>query len=649
MRCLVCGAPATHVCGRCLSADYCCAEHQAMDWLARHRSECCSAGVGVELAFAKRTCIAADKKWGEARSRLLVDPRFALRDYPYVRKLGKGAYGSASLRVAKGGGPGDVLAVKQIECPDSAYLRGVVLHEFDMRNLDHPNVVGMCLAGFSAEDRALAFGMDAAAETLTKLIVEGNAESPRGPFHPLEAQMISYQLARGVAYCTSKLVIHGDIKPDNVLAFGLREPALPGYARAGNFKQVALTDFGLAKAFYTGPLAEDTQYTDWYRPPELFAPPGMRVLSDRADVWATGCCIYEVASGRTPLFMRLERKTPMIDIITRVVGKPGKPVPWWDPHRATAEPPLFDQLITHALGRAHPQLPDLLRRMLAPVPEDRISIFDVLNHPYFSTAAKARVEALLPQPAATLPLEFLAEPVLRVSPASVLTVLREKAQIERDLEMASWQARRRTGTTLRWCTARLLAHVARGLGGLRMALAGYALLRAHYFRPSSVAAADESGLKAVAAACHVLACAYRHGSAWDPNGHSVSAMVDVNGEKLAKACRDVFVALDFNVAIPSAFDFIAEHAVAHGIASEIEHRAAAVFLCRQISVFLPPDAFGTGEEEALQCMSYAAGAPPASEKWRSETVAAVKQARALLPLGAPPDMARDAFEWLKTV
>lgn len=100
-----------------------------------------------------------------------------------------------------------------------------------------------------------------------------------------------YQLLQGIAYCHSHLVLHRDLKPQNLLL-----------DQEGHIK---IADFGLARAF-TVPFRAYTHevVTLWYRAPELLL--GSRFYSMAVDLWSLGCIFAEMVSilTVTPLYFR---------------------------------------------------------------------------------------------------------------------------------------------------------------------------------------------------------------------------------------------------------------------------------------------------------------------------------------------------------
>lgn len=216
--------------------------------------------------------------------------------YRLERLLGAGGMGivyrTRDLLHEQYGDPDPYIALKMLskefdESPDASAL---LYSEFALtRQLHHPNVL-----------RPYTFEVDAAHQrafitmelmrglTLDKLL----CERPLGlPWHELKA--IAVPLLDALAYAHNRGVLHGDMKPSNIM---LSEDG------------VRLFDFGLGLA-QEGPLKNLPNlnrkslnaWTPGYAAPELLegAP-----LSTGADVYGVACVLYELASGKHP-FRRL--------------------------------------------------------------------------------------------------------------------------------------------------------------------------------------------------------------------------------------------------------------------------------------------------------------------------------------------------------
>jgi len=96
-------------------------------------------------------------------------------------------------------------------------------------------------------------------------------------------------LAQGLYYLHANSIIYADLKPSNVLM--------------NEYNTLKLCDFGLSKKLndLSKPDTEDNKPksgTPYYMAPELFSDDG--VYSFYSDMWALGCVLFELASGKPP-------------------------------------------------------------------------------------------------------------------------------------------------------------------------------------------------------------------------------------------------------------------------------------------------------------------------------------------------------------
>jgi len=90
---------------------------------------------------------------------------------------------------------------------------------------------------------------------------------------------ISYQILNGIKFLHDNGIIHGDIKPSNIL-----------YSEEGVIK---ISDFGLC-SFETVKRKGDKYYTELYRYPELTKG---KELNFTSEFWALGSTLYEIYYG----------------------------------------------------------------------------------------------------------------------------------------------------------------------------------------------------------------------------------------------------------------------------------------------------------------------------------------------------------------
>lgn len=176
---------------------------------------------------------------------------------------------------------------------DSAGLRRLEREAKVLAALSHPNIA--TIYGFEELDQAAYLVLEK---------VDGGTLGKRleaGPLSVRQAVGIAIQVARGLAEAHGKGVIHRDLKPSNVML--------------GSSGRVKLVDFGLAKSLERGPndlAASNLTAVDAivgtapYMSPEQIRGDE---LDTRTDVWAFGCLLFEMLSGRPPFVGRSSAET----------------------------------------------------------------------------------------------------------------------------------------------------------------------------------------------------------------------------------------------------------------------------------------------------------------------------------------------------
>jgi eukaryotic-like serine/threonine-protein kinase len=158
-----------------------------------------------------------------------------------------------------------------------------------LASLDHPNIASI----YGLEDSGGTYA-------LVMQLVEGPTLADRikaGPIPIDESVRIARQIADALEYAHERGIIHRDLKPANV--------------KVTNDEAVKVLDFGLAKALEGDPSSIDistsptisrmaTQAgvllgTAAYMSPEQAK---AKTVDRRADIWAFGCVMYEMLTGK---------------------------------------------------------------------------------------------------------------------------------------------------------------------------------------------------------------------------------------------------------------------------------------------------------------------------------------------------------------
>ena len=164
--------------------------------------------------------------------------------------------------------------------------------------------------------------------------------------HPDVARSFLQHIVVALLYTHSFGIAHRDLKPENIL-IGSESPRI-----------ARLTDFGLAKAVGQG-HGEEIMHsicgTVDYIAPEVLRQQGYD--GRRADLWSLGVLLYAMLANSAPFF-----------------------------HPDVAE--MYRRIARGAYSM-HRKIPrdaaDLISRLILVNPDDRLSLRDVLHHPFFTT------------------------------------------------------------------------------------------------------------------------------------------------------------------------------------------------------------------------------------------------------------------------
>ncbi|MBI5068981.1 MAG: protein kinase [Deltaproteobacteria bacterium] len=202
-----------------------------------------------------------------------------------LRELGAGGMGTVWLAERADGGPARQVALKLPRwSADPAALSRRLLRERDaLAALEHPHIARLYDAGVDAAGRTWL-----AMEYVDGLPIDRYAREHGLPVR--ERVGLFLQVAEAVAYAHTRLVVHRDLKPPNILVTGEG--------------QVKLLDFGIAKLLSEGVGApsETTELLGRAFTPDYAAPEqlGDGIVTVATDVYALGVVLFELLAGRRP-------------------------------------------------------------------------------------------------------------------------------------------------------------------------------------------------------------------------------------------------------------------------------------------------------------------------------------------------------------
>ena len=299
-------------------------------------------------------------------------------EYDPLNRIGGGTYGDVFRARCKL--TGHVVALKRVTMNDAmSQRRGFPITALREANvllaLSHSNIIKVheMVIGSSVDK---VYMVMAYIDHDLKHLMETNRRVGRAPFGQSEVKLMLRQLLSATAFMHQQWYLHRDLKTSNLL-----------YSSDG---RLIVCDFGLARR-YGSPLKAYTQpvITLWYRPPELLL--GATLYSTEVDVWSVGCIFAEMLLGK-PL-MPGQGDVNQLELTWALCGTPTAEN-WpaydelpgarrkWKQRRPALRGLLPAQSYTGGAYLSAPGL-DLLSRMLALDPAQRISAADALEHDWF--------------------------------------------------------------------------------------------------------------------------------------------------------------------------------------------------------------------------------------------------------------------------
>jgi serine/threonine protein kinase len=161
---------------------------------------------------------------------------------------------------------------------------------------------------------------------------------------PLSARIFR-QICEGIRYCHSMGVVHRDLKPENILI--------------DRFPHVRVADFGLC-----GFIRPNTMMTTFCGSPLYCAPECLakqNYSGTASDVWSLGVILYSMVTGDNPW-----NSSNMAQMVNEIM--------------------MARYSIPENISEG---CRDLIGKMMRAVPEQRITVDEILEHPWLACAAAA--------------------------------------------------------------------------------------------------------------------------------------------------------------------------------------------------------------------------------------------------------------------
>lgn len=215
--------------------------------------------------------------------------------YTLVEALGRGGMGKVVATLDRE--IGRIVALKTLQRSDAprAMVRRFLQEARITAQLEHPNIVPVYDLG-ALPDGEPYYTMRVVKKQSLGDVLDRSDLRKTWPLVRLLGAFV--QVCRALAYSHSRGVLHGDIKPDNILL--------------GDFGEVYLADWGLAKVHRDSVVRRGLRQSS---PPPAYATPAGGTpgylapevalgrwddIDHRSDLFALGVILYEILTGRHP-------------------------------------------------------------------------------------------------------------------------------------------------------------------------------------------------------------------------------------------------------------------------------------------------------------------------------------------------------------
>lgn len=211
------------------------------------------------------------------------------------------------------------------------------LTEFEYNNLislNHPNIIKLYDAF-----------IDPVAQYLVMEYCSNGTIQQRGRLSYEQFTFFAKQILEAVAYCHFNNIAHRDIKPENIFF--------------DQYDNIKLADFGMAKKFKINAKSKDKCGSLMFMPPEFFN--CNEICPFKADIWALGITFFFMTTGTYPF------QSQDSEEIKNMISNGD---------------------INLEKYKIHPEIKNLISKMIEKDFNDRLTADELLRLPIFSNAIK---------------------------------------------------------------------------------------------------------------------------------------------------------------------------------------------------------------------------------------------------------------------
>ncbi|OWZ09434.1 CAMKK/CAMKK-META protein kinase [Phytophthora megakarya] len=281
-----------------------------------------------------------------------LNSRTMINNYIILETLGTGGY--AEVKLCKEKLSGKLFAMKFIsrdvmkkdKLGKQSKLDDIKREIAIMKKLNHPNVLRL----YEVMDDPKMNKLFLVLEYMKHgdMLSFQKKKHPQGMLENLrdrDLHSVFLQVILGLAYLHEQKIVHGDIKPQNLLV--------------GEKDVVKIADFGISQSLYgSKQKIADVAGTPAFMSPEMCS--GEEYSGQLADVWALGATIFMLKFGNPPFLAK-----SAMQMFERIQNDP------------LVFPSAIDPLLAH-----------LLNGMLTKSPQKRLTLVDVMVHPWVTKNEK---------------------------------------------------------------------------------------------------------------------------------------------------------------------------------------------------------------------------------------------------------------------